>query len=341
MLTISTEERLALLLNVLGEDAAGVALKSMNPTRANFVSKLLDEYKNEPPNAEEVDFIVEDFMKYFAFAMRSIGPAVEKAGSAGKGGAKGAGQAGRESEKEKEQADGPKIQVVYFDAVEETGDLVQDLNKLDPFQIATVLESDQPLTIATILQLLATPLAAAVVENLPDDKRNEAVIFMSQPSPLPDRVKDQIIRKTFDKANAVNCRKEEVKQSDVMAELMRALPKDMRKELIEKLTEVDKELVEEIRSKLYVFDDVLRLDDRDTQKVLGETETDTLIVALQRVDPEVSGKILGNLSKRARQTIEEEMEYKTGVSDEEIEEARKKLVEAIGKLDEAGEITLN
>lgn len=337
MLTLSIEERLALLLSVLGQDATKAALKNMNPTRAKFVSKLLDDYKTEPPNAEEVEFIIKDFNKYFSFAMETLGPEINKAKDAADEEkrrverVKGRGGASKET--------GPKI--TYFDPVTPTGDHVADLNKLDAFQIATALADDHPKTIALILGKLSTTLAASIVKNLEDDVRSETIVFLSYPTTVPDRIVEQVLSTTFEKANAITMQKEEVDRSQVMAQLMRSLPKDMRNELIEKLSEENEDLVEEIRSKLYVFEDILRLDDRDTQKVIGETETDSLIVALQQADAEITSKLLNNLSKRARQTIEEEMQYKTGVSEAEIMDARSRLVDALGRLDEAGEITMS
>lgn len=339
MLIHSTDERLALLLTALGEEAATAAFKSIHPTRAVYVRQLLEEFKADPPSREELEFVVNDFNNYFTFALETLGPEVAEAKKTksmqAKAKAKSAGTGG-----EAAGVSGGKPELIVFDPIEPTGDIAADLSQLHPFQITKTLESDHPKTIALVLQQIDTPLAAAVLEGLPESKRADAVIFLSQPSTVPQLIINQVLSSTFEKANTIRLKEEPVDHAKALAELMRSLPKDMRKALIERLTEENPELVEDIRSKLYVFDDVNRLDDRDIQKVLGEVETDCLIVGLQRADQELVDKIMGNLSKRARQTIEEEMQYKTGVSDKEVEEAREKLVAAIGRLDEAGEITL-
>ena len=82
MSTLSTEERLALLLSVLGPDAVNAALKKMNPTRSNFIKNLLDEYKTVPPSEEEIEFIIRDFSRYFSFAMKTLGPEIHQASTA-------------------------------------------------------------------------------------------------------------------------------------------------------------------------------------------------------------------------------------------------------------------
>lgn len=330
MTILTIEERLALLLSVLGQDAEAAAFQAINPTRAKYVEKLLHEYKQSPPSEAEVAYIVDDFSKYFSFAMETLQPSVAKATKA----------------RQRKTPDTTVVQeeqsrVLEFDPVVESGDYLEDLNRLDPFQIATALENDHPKTIACVLNQLSTTVAAAIIKQLDDDLRHETVVYLSRESTVPDTITRQIVKTTFIRANAVNALKEEVSQTEVLAKLMRSLPKDMRVELIEKLAGENQEMVDAIRSKLYIFEDVLRLDDRDVQKLIGETGADFLIVAMQRADPEIKAKLLDNLSKRARQSVEVEMEFKTGVTDEEIEEARQQFIATIGRLDEEGSISLS
>ena len=335
MLTFSTEERLALLLNVLGEEATKAAFGSMNPTRANYVKQLLIEYKADPPSAEEVSFVVDDFNKYFSFALEALAPEladVNQAGAASSGGKAKTASPSRSSKDSGQQ---------NFPVHKSSNDPVLDLNQLDPYQIAMALEMDHPKTVAMVLRHLETSVAAAVIEGLPAATRSDCIVFLSQPSTVPDRIVQQVLASTFERGNSVLARKEEIDQADNLAKLMRSLPKDMRKAMIERLAEEDADLVELVRAKLYVFDDVLRMDDRDVQKLLGEVETDNLIIALQRADEKLIDRVLGNLSKRATETIEEEMQYKTSASEEEVNEARQTLANVIGKLDEAGDIKLS
>jgi len=335
MLTLTPEERLALLLSVLGDDASSAAFKSMNPTRAKYVKQLLDEYQAEPPSRDEIEYVVSDFNHYFSFAMETLEPHIRELAEADSDSSSQAAQS------KQKLPQGSKPVVTYFESIESSGDPVDDLNRMDAYQIASALGQDHPKTIALVLRKLNTPLAAAVLEELSDASRSDSVVFMSQESTVPEKIVQQVLQSTFEKANSVTCRKQQVDQAQVLAELMRSLPKSMRNQLIERLQEEDEELVAILRSKLYVFEDLLRLDDRDVQKILGEVETDILIVALQKADSELVQRLLNNLSKRARQTIEEEMEYKSNVDQIEIDEARQKLVEALGRLDESGDVTLH
>ena len=321
---ITTEERIALLLNVLGDDVAQVAFQSMNPTRANFIRQLLDDFKNNPPSEEEVDFVLGDFNQYFDFALNTLSPQLQP----------------NEEDSNHDDAARSDSNVIQFPPLERTDDPIFDLNRLDPWQIASAIAEDHPKTVALVAQALSTELAAKVLEQLPADTRSAAIIELSKKASVAPTVLHSMLTSIVDKAASIRCRKEEVDQSQILAELMRSFPKKLRTELMEKLEETDSDLCQNVKSNLYLFEDVLRLDDRDVQKILGEVETDNLIVGLQRADQEIVDKLLNNLSKRARETILEEMQYKTNATDEEIELARKSVIEVLARLDESGDITL-
>ncbi len=323
---------MALLLTVLGDEAEKVAFGSMDPERAKSIKGILDEFKLDPPTKDEVEYVIGDFNQFFRFALQELG--AETAG--GNGNSEGY-SVGEEA---KSKDDAKKEAITYFRKIEPTGDPIADLNQLDPYQIATAIGGDHPKTVAMVLRNMETKRAAAAMEFFDDEVCSQVIVFISQESTVPAAIVNQVLKSTVAKAITVECREVKVDQSQVMAELMRSLPKEMRMQLMPKLEESDEKLASEVKAKLYLFDDVMRLDDRDVQKVLGEVETDSLIVALQRTDEELVQKLLGNLSKRARESIAEEMQYKEGVSDEEIEEARSQVVVALARLDESGEIKL-
>ena len=235
----------------------------------------------------------------------------------------------------------PSEEPVVFEKIDESGDYVRDFNQLDAFQISTALADDNAKTVALVVNLLETHLGAEIIKELDDHIRDQVIIYLSEESAVPDRIVQEVLKTTFQKANAVTVKKETTSRIDTLAQLMRSLPKEIRKGLIEKLNDRDEEMVLAIRAKLYVFDDILRLDDRDCQKLIGQTKSEILAVALQQADPDVAEKLFKNVSKRARQAIEDEMEYTVGAKGHEIEEARKQLVDAMARLDEAGDITLN
>lgn len=333
MLTHSSEERLAVLLSILGDDASKTALNGINPTRAVFVNKLLEEYKADPPSKEEVEFVLQDFQRFFDFALTSMKPKLEVAQK---------GQKGQQAKKRKAKTGKDDEEArVAFDPIHESGDYISDINQLDAYQISQALSDEHPNSVAIVLGFLEASIAASVLKYLEDELRNKAIACFCEDDEKPERVIQKVLKSTFQKANAVLVRKESIERSDVLASLMRSLPRTMRSELIETLSEQNEEFIQSVKSKLYVFDDLLRLDDRDTQKLISETQSDNLIVALQDCEDDIVEKILSNLSKRARQAIEVEIEYQTGVSPEEIEAARTALIETLASLDESGVINLS
>lgn len=337
MVTFTSEERLALLFTVLGDDLATAAFNAMNPTRATYIRQLLHDFKSDPPSEEEIEFVIADFNRYFQFAMKQIEPQVATHSAAQME----ARAAKKEYAKPRKAESAEAKSIVYFPKLVPSNDPIGDLNRLDPFQVASAIEDDHPKTIAMVLGHMSTKSAAQVLELLPAETRSEVVVFLTRESTVPLPIVNQVLRSTVLKAISVEFREEEVDQSIALAELMRSLTKDTRVALMAKLQESDAELASKVKSNLYLFSDVLRMDDRDVQKLLAEVESDSLIVALQRTEQELVDKLLNNLSKRARESITEEMQYKTGVSDEQVTEARKSLVAAIARLDESGDIKLN
>ncbi len=325
MIAFTTNERLALLLSVLGEEAATTAFQAMHPTRATYLRKLLNEFKSDPPSAEEVDYVIGDFNQYFQFAMQTWGPEIDQANS---------------QVAKKTSSKSTKSPLIYFPKLTPTNDPIADLNRLDPFQIAQAIADDHPKTVALVLRNIDTKQAAKILELLSTEVRNDAIVFMTRDSTVTAPIVNQVLKSTVQKAVSVEFRAEEVDQSQVLADLMRSLPKTIRVELMVQLEESDLELAQKVKSKLYSFEDLLRLDDRDIQKLLAEVETDSLIVSLQRCDQVLIDRLLKNLSKRARESIIEEMEFKIGVSDEELEASRSKLVAALARLDDSGQIKM-
>ncbi len=330
MSAFTTDERIALLLTVLGNEVSETALRSMHPTRAKFVQTLVKDYRANPPSDEETEYVIDDFLKYFHFALDRLKPEIKKSQEA----------ADLENGVESTDGSAAKNQIVYFPKLEPTGDPRLDLNQLDAYQISVALGNDHPKTVALVLSCLEPQLAARVLEDMSEETRNAAIVFLSQESTVPALIVDKVLQSTVDKAVTVECRKQSVDQTQIIADLMRSVPKKLRGELLEQLEASDEEFSNLVKKKLYVFEDIGRLGDRDIQKMLGEIQTDFLIVGLQKAGDEIKNKLLGNLSKRARQSVIEEMQYKTEVPQEEIDEARAELTAVLARLDESGEVSL-
>ncbi|HMP80363.1 MAG TPA: FliG C-terminal domain-containing protein [Pirellulaceae bacterium] len=324
MIALSSEERIAILLSAIGADMADATIGMIEPSRAQELKRLYQELRDSPPSPDELAMVVDDFLKFFQFAVDSL--ELSTANDRPHLPAPGEHQA--------------RSSVRYFPKIVPSGNPGADLNRLDPYQIAEAIKTDHPKTIALVLQEIDTKRAAQVLELLSSEMRAATIVQLTCESKVPAAVIHQVLTTTVEKACTVEFRPEVVDHSQVLAELMRSLPKQVRSELMERLEQADQGIADQVKSKLYVFGDILRLSDRDIQKLLAQIETEAMVVGLQRCDQAISDKLLANLSKRARESIVEEMEFKQNATDQEIAEARAKIVESLAQLDESGEISL-
>ena len=191
-----------------------------------------------------------------------------------------------------------------------------------------------------VLQNLPADLAGRVLELISETSRAAAFLEFSKPSTVPKLVQNKVLKTVLEKTIAVEYIEEDSDPATRVANLARSLPNDMRGPMLEELKKSDDELAAAVKSKMYMFSDLERLDDRSLQTVLGQTNTDLLALALQGASSQLSERILGNISKRARQNLEEEMEFKQGAKEAEIEQARNSIAEVLAKLDESGEISM-
>ena len=151
----------------------------------------------------------------------------------------------------------------------------------------------------------------------------------------------RVVRTTVEKGIMIEPANIENRNADQKtADFLRELPKPTRSRLIEELETKDPESADRLKDLLYMFDDILKYDNRSIQKLLGQIESQVLVVALQDAEEELVSRIFENLSKRATSALEEEMEFKQGAKDEEIEQSRKSIAEVLARLDESGEISM-
>jgi flagellar motor switch protein FliG len=125
-----------------------------------------------------------------------------------------------------------------------------------------------------------------------------------------------------------------------IVEILNLVDRSSEKQIVEALEEEDPELAEEIKKRMFVFEDIVMLDDRSIQKVLREVDQQELSKALKSVDAEVQDKIFKNMSKRAAQMLKEDMEFMGPVRLKDVEEAQQKIVSIIRHLEDTGEIVV-
>jgi flagellar motor switch protein FliG len=216
------------------------------------------------------------------------------------------------------------------------------LRRADPRQILTYLQDEHPQTIALVLAHMHADAAAMVLGGLPEQLQSDValrVATMDRTSPevialveevLERRLSSVIQTSDFSAAGGVQPLVEILNRSDRATERL----------ILEGLENRDLELAEEVRSRMFVFEDIVTLDDRSVQMVLRETDAKQLAVALKGVREDVRQKILRNMSTRASTNLTEEIELLGPVRLKNVEEAQGDIVRVIRALEEAGQIVI-
>jgi flagellar motor switch protein FliG len=217
----------------------------------------------------------------------------------------------------------------------------EHLRRTDPSQLLNFIQSEHPQTIALILSNLEPQNAAFIMSELdpelrPTIARRIANMDRTSPETLKqvERILEQRLSEVgsseFDAAGGIEATVEILNISDRATE----------KRIIEALEDEDPELAEEIKKRMFVFEDIVLLDDRSIQKVLREIDQSELAKALKAVDAEVQEKIYRNMSKRAGALLKEDMDFMGPIRLKDVEESQQRIVNIIRKLEEQGEIVI-
>lgn len=215
------------------------------------------------------------------------------------------------------------------------------LKKADPGQICTFIQDEHPQTIALILAHLDPQVAAFVLSALPQHIRADVIIRIATMDRTPPEIVREVERVLERKMAAVFTQgftfAGGVKE---VAEILNRIERGTEKSIMADLGEKDPELADEISRLMFTFDDLINVEDSGIQKALREIEQKDLALALKASNDAVREKILKNLSERAREMIQEEMEFMGPVRLRSVEEAQQKIVAVIRRLEEAGEVVV-
>ena len=214
------------------------------------------------------------------------------------------------------------------------------IRKADATQVLNFIQNEHPQTIALILSYLKPMQAAQVLADLDPEKQADVarrIALMDRTS--PDVIKE--VEKALEKklSSLMTDDYTTVGGVDSVVEILNSVDRTTEKNIMETLESEDVELSEEIKRKMFVFEDILTLDSRSIQTVLRqEIDNRELAIALKGANDEVQKVILDNLSKRLAAMIKEEMDFMGPVRKSDVEEAQQKIVNIIRKLQDAGEI---
>jgi flagellar motor switch protein FliG len=216
------------------------------------------------------------------------------------------------------------------------------LQKADSQNLLTFIQDEHPQTIALIVSHLSFHQASEVLAGLPTPKQIEVVKRVANMDQTNPEVISEVERglemrlsnmlgQSFDQTGGV----------ETIAEMLNLVDRTTEKSIMEGLEAEDPDLVEEIRRLMFVFEDILLVNDKGIQSVLKEIDNDELALALKTASDELKDKVFGNMSDRAAQLIKEDMEFMGPVRVADVESAQQRIVDVVRRLEDAGEIIIS
>lgn len=216
------------------------------------------------------------------------------------------------------------------------------VRKTDATQLLNFIQDEHPQTIALILSYLAPAQAAMIISALPPDRQADVVrriAVMDRTSPDVIKEVEKVLESKL--ASLVNQDYTIIGGVDAVVEILNTVDRGTEKHITETLEIEDPELADEIRKKMFVFEDILLLDDRAIQRVLRDVDNNDLAIALKSANEQLQNAIFNNQSKRLAVMIKEDMEFMGPVRMKDVEEAQQKIVNIIRKLEDSGEIVIS
>jgi len=216
------------------------------------------------------------------------------------------------------------------------------LQKAESENLMAFIQDEHPQTIALIISHLSHHKASEILVDLPDEKQIEVVrrvANMEQTNPEVIRQVESGLEARL--ANMLMHSVEKVGGVQTVAEILNLVDRNTEKAILDGIEADDTDLVDEIRRLMFVFEDIMMVDDKGIQSVLKEVDNDELILALRTASDELKEKVFANMSARAADLIREDMEYMGPVRLSDVENAQQRIVDIVRRLEEAGEIIIS
>ena len=216
------------------------------------------------------------------------------------------------------------------------------VRKTDANQLLNFIQDEHPQTIALILSYLSTSQSATIIASLSPDKQADVakrIAQMDRTSPDVIKEVERVLERKL--SSLMNQDYTIAGGVDAIVDILNTVDRGTEKHIMETLELDEPELADEIRRKMFVFEDIISLDNKSVQRVLREVDNNELAIALKSTTEEVQNLIFNNLSKRLAAMIREDMEFMGPVRLKDVEEAQQKIVNIIRKLEDSAEIIIS
>lgn len=305
---IPDQDRILTFLSLLEDDVAEHTLRSMDQAVATQLRERLANSTSRPPSAKAQRQVLDEFSRFFRFAVKFSKPTLT--------------------------VHNPNKPDPNAEDYELTSNSLDDLEHMNVIQLTAALEEESARTCAILMKEMTAPRTAEVLSMMEKEFRDEVVMELTLDPKAPPILVLQIARSTVERASTLPAeRHEEPDPMERMAEVLRAADKTLQRDTLRKLKEQDPEMTQQIQKLLFRFEDLVDMEDFQIRSVLGKVETSTISTALFEVDAALKQRVMGNLSKRARETLEEELSFLSRVPEAQLTAARESVAEAIAEVE--------
>jgi flagellar motor switch protein FliG len=316
-------EDAAILMMSLGEEAASEVFKHLSPKEVQKLGEAIA--KTKAITRERLDDVVYKFTGVAAAHSLMVSNSGDYVRSVLK------------------RALGDDKAALLIDRILQGGDVsgIESLKWMEPSSVAELLRNEHPQIVAAILVHLDFDQAADILKFFAERQRNEVMLRVATMEGIqPTAVKDlnEGLFKVL--AGGDKVRKSSLGGVKTAAEMINLMGTAIEGTVIESIRNHDPDLAQKIMDKMFVFDDVLKLDDKAIQTVLKEVSSDVLIVALKGAQPELKEKILSNMSTRAAETLREDLESRGPMRLSEVEAQQKEILKTVRRLADEGTIVI-
>ncbi|WP_437205270.1 FliG C-terminal domain-containing protein [Planctomicrobium sp. SH664] len=311
-LVAARADRVLTMLHLLGEDVAEQFLSSLEGSAQRDLRSRYQGHRAQMPSPRKQAQILDEFERFFQFAVAST-PALKV------------------HQPDEEETAGESLEETY----QLTGDPLADMEKMNQFQLAAALNEEHPRTVAILLKAVSAKRVAVLLNLLKEDRREPVVRELSRDPKTPEVILRRIAASAVERASSLPASPPaEDDPVQKLVEVLRATEKSKRRQILKTIEEQDAEKASLISQSLYQFDDLSTLDDSQIQKVLAKVDSTSLSTALFGANDLIVARIMNNLSKRARATLQEEMSFRKNVPGVQLKAARDLVVQAIAEADQ-------
>lgn len=316
--------RIAMFLIMIGPDSASIVLRSFDDLEVEAISREM----------VEIDLIDEDIQK--SVIKEFSGLLLESAGSV-----KGGYDVALQTLEKTKGAYVARNIVGKMAPTKDSKEVIDEIGEMEARQIANLIKGEQPQTISFLLGSMEEHKAAEMIQLLSPEIRSEVVLRMGNLEPTPGTILNKVVKNL---SRHLDSRGHQAMThfggANRVAKILNLVDKSISKTLLTELEENDSALGAQVRQKMFSFNDLIRIDISDMQRIMREIDTSTLVLAMKPAPEPLKEKIFSALSKRAAEGLRDELDMLGAVRLKEVEAAQESIIAVVRQLEEDGEVNL-